>query len=110
MFKDSFHYYEWASRVIFLFHAYIWGMEHTHGIVTADFPNFASELGYTFDIDLKASETMKEFFETNRDNNTRRSFHTVSRLTIEAGRVEYVDAASAEVEPISRGSLDMAHI
>ena len=75
-----------------------------------NFPNFATELGYRFGIDSKASETMKEFFETNRDNNTRRSFHIVSRLTIGAGRVEHVHAASAEVEPVSSASLEMVRI
>ena len=63
----------------------------------AKLPNFAAELGYQLGSATHPREMMKEFFETNRDNNTLRRFRTCSRLTVEAGRMEHAEITMAEV-------------
>ena len=66
----------------------------------ANIPNFAAELGYRLGIDPKTREAMREFFLTNQDKDTRRSFSTSMRLVMEEGRIEQTQDTNAEVEPI----------
>lgn len=61
-----------------------------------DFPNCAAELGYRLEGDSTTREMMREFFEKNQDNSTRRSFRTSSHLTMEGGYVQLREATVAE--------------
>jgi len=68
----------------------------------ANIPNFAAELGYRLGINSETRAMMREFFQTNRDDDTKRSFSTSTRVTMEGGRIEHTQGTKAEVEPVSR--------
>lgn len=68
----------------------------------ANIPNFAAELGYRLGINSETREMMREFFQTNRDDDTKRSFSTSTRVTMEGGRIEHTQGTKAEVEPVAR--------
>jgi hypothetical protein len=69
----------------------------------ANQPSFATELGYRLGIDGETRKMMREFFaNSGAEVDTRRSFSTSLKVTIENGNIKKSHTTDAVIEPVSR--------